>query len=268
MAGLASICLCAVRVRRGAGGSQAGQPVVRLNEAPLQSSRGGYSPGWRRRLRPSQRSAACGTRSRSSVLWHGRGKHTFAGPEAVQRAASSVGHTMDYLATPLRLRAAAAPLCAALGVRNPLCCEHLQLVKCPISQTFRNCVLRGTHTRARCMCALGTVAEGVLVAMGARRSAGEGAMEFQAVPGARTSDLDRLSLPQPCPKLLKNDVELFYFHAHRTKARATHQAPPRDTAPGAACPSAPSNTRRRQHPIQLRSRATGLFGFGSSTSNL
>ena len=42
---------------------------------------------------------------RSSVLWHGRGKHSFAGPEAVQRAASSVGHTMDYLATPLRLRA-------------------------------------------------------------------------------------------------------------------------------------------------------------------
>ena len=62
---------------------------------------------------------------------------------------------------------------------------------------------------------------------------------------------------QDCPNLLKTDVGLLYLHAHRTKARATHQAPPRDTKTGAACPSARANTRRRQHPIQLRSRAQG-----------
>ena len=52
------------------------------------------------------------------------------------------------------------------------------------------------------MCALGTVAEGVLVAMGARRSAGEGAMEMEFQvhgPGSTVFGLN-----------LQNDVELFY----------------------------------------------------------
>ena len=116
-------------------------------------------------------------------------------------------------------------LCTA---RNPYACQmHV----------------RAGHSRGRCTCCNG----------GEEKRGGGG----DGVPGARTW-IDCL-WPQSCPKLLKNDVELFYFHAHRTKARATHQAPPRDTAPGAACPSAPSNTRRRQHPIQLRSRATTDF---------
>ena len=140
---------------------------------------------------------------------------------------------MDYLDTPLRLRAPAAPLCAALGVRTPLRCEHLQLMNCTISQTFRNCVLRGTHTRARCMCALGTVAEGVLVEMGARRSAGEGAMEFQVHgPGPTVFNLNLV------PTSSKTTWNYLIF---------THTAP-RRAAPTRHPPGIPNPAQRAPAP--------------------
>ena len=166
---------------------------------------------------------------------------------------ASILHTMDYLATPLRLRASSCAPLRCTGRSNPPSLraspadELHHFTDLPQLCTARNpyaCQMhvRAGHSRGRCTCCNG----------GEEKRGGGG----DGVPGARTW-IDCL-WPQPCHKLLKNDVELFYFHAHRTKSRATHLAPPRDTAPGVACPSAPSNTRRRQHPIQLRSRADSL----------
>ena len=62
-------------------------------------------------------------------------------------------------------------------------------------------------------------------------------MEFQVHgPGSTVFGLNLV------PTTSKTTWNYFISTPHHTKARGTHQAPPRDTKPGAACPSARSNT--------------------------
>ena len=96
-------------------------------------------------------------------------------------------------------------LCTA---RNPYACQmHV----------------RAGHSRGRCTCCNG----------GEEKRGGGG----DGVPGAQTW-IDCL-WPQPCPKLLKNDVELFYFHATAPRRVPPTRHPPGTPNPAQRAPAPP-----------------------------